>query len=228
MRIVQVRTFRHLPTIMALLVILAIGVAGPAHSDELQPTHKDVVSDGVQTPGEALSDDTSSYAKSSGKSIEEVTNYVAGQGEFSQAADQVHAAFPGGYITAIWDGPTSQKTAIYVKPHLVATVAAKWTAYRIIGLDRLTEDERNILAVRLTEKLGTVAGVESAGASIDPLTNNTTISLSLLATTNVSDASRQALAAARVVPGANHNTVILDRYRPRPGSSVSGHSRLRI
>lgn len=118
--------------------------------------------------GEAA--DIAAYSRTSGTSIDQIKDYVEGSGEFGQAAAWVEQTMPAHYVTAIWDGPTSPRTAIYVKPAVQAQVAVRYPRWRIIGLDRPSQAELGETALRLATDLAKVPGVTGVGASIEPVT----------------------------------------------------------
>lgn len=118
------------------------------------------------------------YAESSGESIEAVTEYVRGQDAFGQAAGEIEAAFGRTFVTALWDGPGSPKTAVYVRPSVRDAVASLFPGVPVVASELLTSDERGVVEGLLMDSAETVPGIDVANAYVDPLTNAGTIAIS--------------------------------------------------
>ncbi|WP_028708176.1 hypothetical protein [Propionicicella superfundia] len=132
---------------------------------------------GNRTTAQALGDDIAAYAEANGRTPADVAEYTRGQEDFNVAAEEVRRADPRAYVTAVWDGPDSGRTAIYVT-HASRKAAAKHR-FRVVVTDAMSETERDALADRLIAKaVSVIPGVTTAGAEIDPLTERLTLTYS--------------------------------------------------
>lgn len=115
---------------------------------------------------------------------DDLARYVAGQDEFAALVDELQREMPDGFVDAEWDGPNSRGTYIAVRPdhYDAAVTAAKASAPsatpRILvsySVPATTRSEAEYDLVDQTARL--TNGDQDVSATIDPKTNQATITV---------------------------------------------------
>lgn len=140
--------------ISAAAVLLASAAPARAHLDR------------TVTSDEAEAASIRVYAESTDQTFAQVSRFVEGQGEFGQVADQIRQAFPNDYVAAVWDGPSSAKTAIYVKLDVISKVETLYPTQPIRASRGLSEKESDALTTRIVHALDKIPQIVPASVGI--------------------------------------------------------------
>jgi hypothetical protein len=133
-----------------------LGIALPASADGQPSDQADIVQ----------------AARNLGTSPNEVADFTVGQGEFAQLANLVQEKLPRHFVSAVWDGPDSPGTVIYVRAGGLDDATALAPSTRILVVDALSAaDREGAEQDLLRQAVAATGGRWHVGVDVDPLTN---------------------------------------------------------